>query len=484
MNKKVLLITPPYHSGVVEVAGRWAPLSLLYVAGAIRKAGLDVTLFDAMSAFKNFGAVRRKIAEIAPDYVGVSSITATLPSSLKICRIAKEVDGRIKTFMGGVHPTFMDQETLEMSAGTLDVIVRGEGEKTTEELFRAWEKDGDLSDVAGISRLDENGVFSRTVPRPFLSDLEEYSPAFDLLDHGLYKYFVVPDSRLGGVSTSRGCDHSCSFCSQQKFWEKMWRGRAPAAVVEEIKLLNAKYGVNVFLFTDEYPTKDQERWSEILDRIIRAKLDILLLMETRAGDIVRDEKLLPKYRKAGVIHIYVGLESSEQETLNFIEKDLTVETSKASLELIRKHGMLSETSFVIGFPEETKSSVRSALDAAINYNPDMAHFLFITPWPYADLWDKFRDRVRVRDYSKYNLVEPIIEPFAMTRKELDLAIISCYKDFYMRKFREYSDYKDELRRSYMLTSLKLIMKSSFLVKKMAKLSLNMPHMAMKDIISG
>jgi len=484
MNKKVLLVTPPYHSGVVEVAGRWTPLSLLYAAAAIRKAGFDVVLFDAMSAFKNYGAIRRKISEVSPDFVGVSSITATVPSSLKICRIAKEVNGKIKTFMGGVHPTFMDEETLRVSQGNLDVIVRGEGERTTEELFRAWDKGGDLSKVAGISMLDDKGFLVRTAPRPFLHDLEEYSPAWDLPDYSIYKYFVVPDSRLGGVSTSRGCNHSCSFCSQQKFWEKGWRGRSPSAVVSEIVMLNRKYGVNVFLVTDEYPTKEQERWNEILDRLVREKLDILLLMETRAEDIVRDEKLLPKYRKAGVIHIYVGLESPEQGTLDFIEKELTVETSKASLELIRRNGMLSETSFVIGFPEETKKSVKAALDAAIKFNPDMAHFLFITPWPYADLWEKFRDRVRVRDYSKYNLIEPIVEPYAMTRRELDLAIINCYKDFYMRKFRDFSNYKDDLRRSYMLTSLKLIMKSSFLAKKMAKLSFGLPEMAMKGSISG
>jgi anaerobic magnesium-protoporphyrin IX monomethyl ester cyclase len=36
--KKVLFITPPYHCGVVEVAGRWAPLTFAYLAGEVRKA--------------------------------------------------------------------------------------------------------------------------------------------------------------------------------------------------------------------------------------------------------------------------------------------------------------------------------------------------------------------------------------------------------------------------------------------------------------
>ena len=46
MNRRaeILLITPPYHSGVVESAGSWLPLSLLYVGGALQRAGLGVAL--------------------------------------------------------------------------------------------------------------------------------------------------------------------------------------------------------------------------------------------------------------------------------------------------------------------------------------------------------------------------------------------------------------------------------------------------------
>ena len=38
--RKLLLVTPPYHCGVVEVAGRWLPLNMLYIATAARRAGV------------------------------------------------------------------------------------------------------------------------------------------------------------------------------------------------------------------------------------------------------------------------------------------------------------------------------------------------------------------------------------------------------------------------------------------------------------
>ena len=41
-----------------------------------------------------------------------------------------------------------------------------------------------------------------------------------------------------------------------------------------------------------------------------------------------------------------------------------------------------------------------------------------------------KDHIEVWDYSKYNLVEPIIKPDAMTREELLGEVLSCYKNYY------------------------------------------------------
>ena len=470
-HKKILLVTPPYHCGVVEVAGRWIPLNLLYIAEAARRAGVEPVLFDAMSRFSTLEEIRAAIVRERPDYIATYSITATAPAALEVARVAKEAAPAAIVLMGGVHPTFMAEEMLRSAAGNIDYIVCGEGEETTRELLVTLESGGDRGRVRGLAYLDASGQFVQTPPRPFLHDLEEYAPAFDIVDWPIYKYFVIPDSRLGAVSTSRGCNFTCSFCSQQKFWAQSNRSRNPEAVVREIEGLYRNYGANVILISDEYPTREQDRWEEILDRIIALDLPLYLLMETRAADIVRDERILPKYRKAGIVHVYVGLESADQSMLDLIQKDLTVEESRASLDLIREHGMLSETSFVLGFPTETEESVRKTLDLAKAYNPDMAHFLCITPWPYGDLWAEMKDRVRVFDYASYNLIEPIVEPYAMTLDEIDIAIIRCYRDFYMRKMIEVESFPDEFRRHYMRTSMKLIMKSSFLIGKMSRLAL-------------
>ena len=476
---ELLLVTPPYHCGVVEVAGRWLPLNLLYVATAARKAGVEPALYDAMSLFTGWDEIRAELRRRRPTYVGSYAITATIDTCLELGRIVKEELPEATYILGGVHPTFMWREILEAPDSPVDIVVRGEGEKTVEELLRALESGSDLSKVAGIAYKRDDGP-TITPQRLFLADMEEYPAAFDIADWPIYKYFVIPGGRLGSIATSRGCNYTCTFCSQQMFWARSWRARSPEKVVEEIVRLNDDYGVNVILFTDEYPTQDQARWEELLDRIIALDRELYLLMETRAADIVRDKAFLHKYRQAGIVHVYVGLEATEQETLDRVRKNSSVEEGRESLQLIREHGMLSETSFVLGFPDETEEHVRSTLETARYFDPDMAHFLAITPWPYGELYDEVKDHIAVTDYGQYNLIEPIIEPEGMTLREIDEAIIRCYRDFYMPKMASFRKFPDEFRRDYMLSSMKLIMKSSFIVQKLGRLG--MPE-AMRKILA-
>ena len=87
MNKpKLLLISPPYHCGVVEVAGRWVPLNLLYVAQAARAGGVEPSLYDAMSLFVGWDEIREQLRQQRPDYVASYAITATINSCLDLGR--------------------------------------------------------------------------------------------------------------------------------------------------------------------------------------------------------------------------------------------------------------------------------------------------------------------------------------------------------------------------------------------------------------
>lgn len=464
---RILFITPPFHAGVVEVAGSWVPLYLVYLAGAAREAGFEPFIYDAMTKQTGYNEIGRKIEELRPDYVAVSAITCTSVDAIKVLELAKSVNPSIKTIMGGIHATFMYEEIFSLTEA-IDFIVRGEGELTLRELLVCLSSGGDLSRVRGIVYRD-NGTFLKTPDRVFLENFDSLPRAWDLLDWNDYRYYILPGSRLGAIDSSRGCSQECTFCSQQKFWQRTWRAMRPEKLVNELELLRRRYDVNVVLLTDDYPTPDRERWERFLDLIIERDLDMKILMETRAPDIIRDEDILHKYKKAGIIHIYVGTEATDQACLDYIKKDLSIEESKKALRLLRDAGIITETSMILGFPDETWQSIERTLELAIEYNPDFAHFLAIAPWPYSDIYDDLKDYIAVRDYRRYNLIDPVIKPKNMTLEDVDRAIVECYRRFYMGKYMEMLTEKDSFRRNYMITSMRLMMSNSFIRKKIGGL---------------
>ncbi|HSG98643.1 MAG TPA: radical SAM protein, partial [candidate division Zixibacteria bacterium] len=463
--RKILFVTPPYHCGVVEVAGTWPPLGFGYLGAQAERAGWEAQLYDAMSLQHELKDIEQVLRDTEFDVIASTAITPTFPAAAQTLALAKKVRPECTTLIGGVHPTFCFNEILSDQNNQIDYIIAGEGELPLYNFLKNFADQERRHETPNLM-WTENGEVKVNKHFRFMENIDELPVAWHLFDWSLYKYYVIDDSILGAVSTSRGCNHRCSFCSQQKFWKHSWRGRAPECVVAEMKHLHDTYGVNVFLFTDEYPTLDRRRWEALMDQIIAANLNSYILMETRVEDIVRDEDILEKYRTAGVIHVYVGAEATEQETLDRVKKEISVSDSQRALELIAEYGMISETSFVLGFPEETAESIEKTFQAAKSFNPDFAHFLAITPWPYADFHKEVAEHIETHDYSLYNLIEPIIKPLAMTRRDVDRAIIECYARFYMEKIRVFKEDPNPFRREYLMTSTKLIMKSSFLIGKL------------------
>jgi len=467
--KKLTLITPPYHYGLVDVLGRWIPLNFVYLAGAARQAGLEVEIYDAQAKLHGYPEIEARLLESRPDFVACSAITATVNEAVRTLELAQRALPGVVTVLGGVHASFMYRELLEGSSA-VGYVVLGEGEETLRELLATLQGGGDPGTVPGVA-FRRGGEVVVTGRRPLLESLDELPAAWDLLDWQDYTYHVLPGSRLGSVSTSRGCDHDCIFCSQGLFWGNSWRPRAPQRVVEELERLHREYQVNLFQITDEYPTRDPGRWEAILDLLIAKGLPVQLLMETRMPDLIRDRDILWKYRKAGVIHVSIGVEAREQERLDLMRKGTELEQGRLALELLREQGIVSEASFVLGFPDETPQSVAQTLKFAQSINPDNANFLALTPWPYTELYRELKPLIRETDYARYNLIDPVLEPSQMSMLQIEIALVDCFRKFYMGKVLELMTMKDVFRRGYQARATKLIMGSPFIFKKFGMLVL-------------
>ena len=453
---KILMVQPNYHSGGAEIAGNWTPSWVAYIGGALKQAGFDQVRFvDAMCDHLDDDQIEEVIRKNKPDVVMATNITPSIFKAQDIMKIAKKVDPKITTIMGGIHSTFMYPQVLSEAPET-DYIVRGEGEEVTVNLIReiaAGTDKQNRGNITGIAYLDESGNVFATAAHPVIEDLDTLTPDWSLYEWEKYIYTPL-NCRLAVPNFARGCPFTCTFCSQWQFWRR-YRARSPKAFVDEIEVLVKKYNVGFFILADEEPTINKQKFVSLCQELIDRKLNVTWGINTRVTDIMRDADLLPFFRKAGLVHVSLGTEAASQMNLNRFRKETTIEENKLAIKLLQKNGIVAEAQFVMGLEHETPETIEETYQLCKDWDPDMANWTIYTPWPFSDLFKELGDRVEVRDYSKYNFVTPIIKPDNMEREEVLKGVLKSYARFYARKtFFSYPWIKDPYVRKYMLGCLK------------------------------
>ncbi|AOS84544.1 magnesium-protoporphyrin IX monomethyl ester anaerobic oxidative cyclase [Chlorobaculum limnaeum] len=453
---KILMIQPNYHSGGAEIAGNWTPSWVAYIGGALKQAGFNQVKFvDAMADDLPDETIEEIIRKNQPDVVMTTNITPSIFKAQDIMKIAKKVNKNIRTIMGGIHSTFMYPQVLTEAPET-DYVVRGEGEEVTVNLMKAIAAGNDKEtrgDITGIAYIDEKGEVFATAAHPVIEDLDTLSPDWSLYDWDKYIYTPL-NCRLAVPNFARGCPFTCTFCSQWQFWRR-YRARSPKNFVDEIEVLVKKYNVGFFILADEEPTINKQKFVSLCQELIDRKLDVTWGINTRVTDIMRDEDLLPFFRKAGLVHVSLGTEAASQMNLNRFRKETTIEENKYAIKLLQKNGIVAEAQFVMGLEHETPETIEETYQLCKDWDPDMANWTIYTPWPFSDLFKELGDRVEVRDYSRYNFVSPIIKPDNMEREDVLKGVLKSYGRFYARKtFFSYPWIKDPYVRKYMLGCLK------------------------------
>lgn len=459
---RILFIHPNYHSGGAEIAGNWPPAWVAYLTGALKQAGFpDIHFIDAMTNDIDDDSLKARIAAIGPDIVGTTAITPSIYKAERVLEIAREVVPGAVTVLGGVHATFMYNQVLP-EAPWIDAIVRGEGEEIIVDFVRAV-ADGrwpaKRAGIKGIAYIDGGKVVA-TPAAPTVKNIDALKPDWSVLEWDKYNYIPL-GKRVAIPNMARGCPFTCSFCSQWKFWRD-YRIRDPKSVVDEIETLVKEHDVGFFILADEEPTINKKKFVAFCEELIRRDLGIQWGINTRVTDILRDEALLPFYRKAGLIHVSLGTEAAAQMKLDLFNKETTIEQNKKAIRLLREAGIVVEAQFIVGLENETAETLEETYKMACDWKPDLANWAMYTPWPFSDLFKELGDKVEIFDYEKYNFVTPIIKPESMDRGELLDRVMNNYRRFYLKKaLFSYPWSGSGDRRRYLLGCLKAFLKAGF-----------------------
>jgi len=416
---KTLLINPPqtFFPGSDPPAAN-LPLGLLYVAAVLDKAGYKTEILDAFMA--DFPArkigdimevgmpcekIKEEIQRSKPDIVGLANpFTCQVDNTVRVADIIKEIDSSILTVVGGPHGTVVPIEFLGETRN-IDIAVIGEGEYTMLDIIRFFEGNKKIDDVQGIAhRRDEKVVLNS--PRPFNKNLDDLPyPAYHLVDMEQYlnpkriEYRSFQNRALSMI-TSRGCPFNCSFCSVHLHMGKTFRAHSVDYVVGHIEHLVNKYQVKTIYFEDDNLTFDIKRFETICDKILEK--DIKFQWETpngvRADYLTLD--LLKKMKKTGCQSVFVGVESGDQYVLDkIIGKNLRLKNVIKFAEKCKKIGLKTGAFYIIGFPGETKETMRNTVEFALmlkrKYDVGM-HLLFATPSYGTRLYEECRKEGYIR----------------------------------------------------------------------------------------
>jgi len=374
---RILLINPPHPSIGSRIPDEHLPpLGLLSIGGPLIDAGHHVRLLDADFDAMSVQAIVSEAVTFAPEAVllGHSGSTSGHPTVVQVTRALHEALPATRIVYGGVFPTYHWREIL-MEEPQIDAIVRGEGEETIVRAIRALEAGDSLDGVAGVA-FRKDGVPHATAPAPVIDDLDACRVAWELIDLSRYSYWG--DHRAVVAQFSRGCPHQCSYCGQRPFWRR-WRHRDPKRFAAELVWLYRTHGVEVINFADENPTASRSAWLAFLEALIAENVPLTLVASTRADDIVRDADILHLYKKAGVARFLLGIESYDEKTLRSIRKGGTTVKDREAIRLLRRHGILSLATYVVGFEEEKDRDYWRSLRQLLSYDPDQVQLIYVTP---------------------------------------------------------------------------------------------------------
>jgi magnesium-protoporphyrin IX monomethyl ester (oxidative) cyclase len=408
--KKCLLFIPPVitkkKSGDINPM---PPLGLGYIAAILERLDIEVRIVDCLiDGWKNreeIGSnlikiglsgedIKKIIEDFSPDMVGVNNLfTRLYKNAHEIYRIVKNVDHDIITVAGGAHPTVMPGFSLQDA--NLDFVVIGEGELTIEKLVKSLSENvNEIKNIDGLGYRNKDGKIIVNPKTTYIENLDGIPfPAWHLMK--MEKYFGLVDShgkrkykRFSPIMTSRGCPARCTFCTAYKVWGRRYRFRSPENVIEEMKELKYKYGIEELLIEDDNFTANPKRAEKICDLMIKENLNFKWDTPNGVAAFALNKNLVRKMKDAGCYKINIGVESGNQQTLNkIIKKPLNLEKAEEIINYCREIGIDCGIFLILGMPGDTIKNMWDSYKFAKKvkiYNPFIS---IATPYPGSELYE-------------------------------------------------------------------------------------------------
>lgn len=356
------------------------PLSVIHASSFLYANGYKIKIID-QRVDKNWEITLQNELKNKPLFVGISSMTGTQISwGLKAAKIVKE-SSETKIVWGGVHPSILPEETIKHPL--VDIIVKGDGERTLLNLAEALGKKQGLENIKGIVYKESDKIIVN--PDAEVEDLNNFPEIpYDLVD---IEYYLKNNGRLFSTIYSRGCPFGCSFCCNPLLSKRKWRTLSTKRITEDMERIYNKYHFKILKFNDENFFVDYNRVEEI-SKFINNRYE--WQVQARIDSVARFD--YAELKKRGLSQIQPGIESGNDRILKLIKKQITVKDVIEHNRKLNETGIIATYNFMIGFPTETNEEIFDTVNLALqllkeNQKAEISGFYIYVPYPGCELYD-------------------------------------------------------------------------------------------------
>ena len=341
-------------------------LGYRYMMSSLRQNGLSAELLHAPVCGARRSLIE-KIARAGSAIIGFTTYDIQLAALLAFVRDLRKAGVRSHiTFGGPCTATIPDRILARVPA--VDSLVFGEGEQAIVDLAMRVIRGRGSGRIPGVCMRTAAGA-ERGEPRPLVEDLDSLPlPALDGVapcENGSGGY---PVNGCVPVLGSRGCYGRCTFCCLQTYYRScpgpVWRGRRPAAIVDEIIRVTQLSGTRDVTFVDENfmgpGAMGRKHALQIAAELVRRGAEIRFNFGCRPNDVDRDT--LATLKKAGLAGVTLGIESMGHDTLSLFNKRTTPKMNYRALSVTEELEIPTEITFIFFHPLTTLAEIAANLN--------------------------------------------------------------------------------------------------------------------------
>ena len=313
----------------------------------------------------------------------------------------------VPVLWGGMHPTLMPEQSLDAT----DLVIKGEGELSLTDLCDRLRDGRDIRDTPNLGYIDEAGVKHINPLRPLIRDLDDAAwRDYTTHEHKYYiggRKYVVGDPMKGDpvyqLMGSRGCIYKCSYCYNSTYkkdvypGQKWFRVRSPQSMIDEIKEARKHWDFKRIRFDDEvfnFQKKWLKEFCELYPREVGLPFEIFI-----EPKLVNEDRMR-MLRDAGLVSVYMGIQSSERVTGHLYDRRVKNQTVEDIAILYHRLGIKPHFQLIFDDPVSTEQDRESLFKMVSEFPKPFDLYLFsMTVFPGSELVNKLIQNGIISEYD-------------------------------------------------------------------------------------